>query len=102
MLKAIDQPQTEWHSTLDAFEATYKHEQKVTSLINELVNLAIQEKDNATNNFLQWFVKEQVEEEKSADDMVGKLKLTKDSPHAMDMLDKEMSQRIFNPPTENE
>jgi len=65
VLKAIEAPPTEWDSPLDAFEATYKHEQKVTGLINNLVNLAIEEKDHATSSFLQWFVNEQVEEESS-------------------------------------
>ena len=101
-LKAIDQPQTEWQSPLAAFEAVYKHEQKVTGLINNLVNLAVQEKDHATNNFLQWFVNEQVEEEESAADIVGKLKLIESDTQALYMLDKEMGQRLFHPPTQNE
>jgi len=52
------------------FEATYQHEQKVTGLINDLVNLAIEERAHATNSFLQWFVTEQVEEEASASEIV--------------------------------
>ena len=98
-LKAIDQPQTEWQSPLAAFEATSKHEQKVTELINNLVKLAIEEKDQATNNFLQWFVNEQVEEEESAQEMVSKIKLTEGNSQALHMLDKEMGQRVFKPPS---
>ena len=97
-LKAIDQPPSEWPSPLAVFEAAYKHEQKVTGLINELVNLAVEEKDHAANSFLQWFVDEQVEEEKSASDIVGKLKLIKDSPQGLYMLDQELAQRVFTPP----
>ena len=74
-LKAIDGPQTEWDSPLAVFEAVYEHEQKVTGLINDLVDLAIKEKDHATNSFLQWFVTEQVEEEASADEAIQQLKM---------------------------
>ncbi len=97
-LKAIAQPQTEWKSPLAIFEAVYAHEQKVTGLINELVNLAIEEKDHATNSFLQWFVDEQVEEENNTGSVLGQLKLAKDSPQALFMLDKEMAARVFTPP----
>ncbi len=98
LLKAIDGPQTKWESPLDVFEAVFKHEQKVTGLINDLVDLAIQEKDHATNGFLQWFVTEQVEEEASADENVQQLKMMEDAPGGMFMLDRELGQRIFTPP----
>ena len=98
-LKAIDGPQTEWDSPLEVFKAVYEHEQKVTSLINNLVNLAIEEKDHATNTFLQWFVNEQVEEESSADDMVQQLKMMEKAPGGLFMLARELAQRVFTPPT---
>ena len=98
LLKSIAQPPTEWESSLAVFEAVYKHEQKVTGLINDLVNLAVDEKDHATNSFLQWFVNEQVEEEDSAGKVLGQLKLVKDSPQAVFMMDKEMGLRVFTPP----
>lgn len=98
LLKAIDGPPTEWNSPLAAFEATYAHEQKITGLINDLVNLAIKEKDHATNSFLQWFVNEQVEEEASADEIVQQLKMMENAPGGMFMLDRELGQRIFTPP----
>ncbi len=98
ILKAIDGPPTEWDSPLAVFEATYAHERKVTGLVNELVNLAIEEKDHAANIFLQWFVNEQVEEEASADEIVQKLKLMADVPGGLYMLDQEMGQRVFTPP----
>lgn len=102
-LKSIAQPPAEWDSPLAAFQAAYKHEQKVTGLINDLVNLAIEEKDHAANMFLQWFVNEQVEEEKSAETIVQKLKLIADTPGGMYMLDNEMGRRVFMPPaTEGE
>lgn len=97
-LKAIEGPQTKWDSPLAVFKAVYEHEQKVTSLINNLVNLAIEEKDHATNTFLQWFVNEQVEEEASADQVVQQLKMMEKAPGGMFMLDRELAQRVFTPP----
>ena len=97
-LKSIAEPPTEWKSPLAAFEAAYQHEQKVTELINGLVNLAIGEKDHATNNFLQWFVNEQVEEESSVDEVVQKLKMIERAPGGQFLIDRELSQRVFTPP----
>jgi len=97
-LKAIEGPPTKWKTPLAVFEAVYAHEQKVTGLINKLVDLAIKEKDHATNAFLQWFVNEQIEEESSADEIVQQLKIMKDAPGGMFMLDRELGQRVFTPP----
>jgi ferritin len=98
MLQQIEAPPTEWSSPLDVFENAYKHEQKVTGLINDLVNLAVGERDHATNIFLQWFVTEQVEEEASADEVVQKLRLVGNDSAGLFMLDGEMGQRVFTPP----
>jgi ferritin len=98
ILKAIETPPSEWDSALGAFEAAYAHEQIVTGRINDLVNLAVEEKDHATNAFLQWFVNEQVEEETSADNVVQNLKMAQDAPGALFMLDRELGQRVFTPP----
>ena len=97
-LKPIDGPPTEWDSPLAAFEAAYAHEQMVTGRINDLVNLAVEEKDHATNAFLQWFVNEQVEEEMSADNVVQNLKIANEAPGALFMIDRELGQRAFTPP----
>jgi len=86
----IEAPPSKWESPLDAFEFTFKHEQKVTGLINDLVNLSLAENDEATNNFLQWFVKEQVEEEESADAVVQKIKR---AGADLSMLDQELGKR---------
>ena len=99
LLSSIESPPTEWPSPLAIFENAYQHEQKVTGLINYLVDLAIAEKDHATNNFLQWFVSEQVEEEASADEVVQKIKLMGDARGGIFMLDRELAQRVFTPPT---
>ncbi len=92
-LKTIQEPDHEWKSPLAAFEAALKHEQHITGRIDELVNLAVAEKDHATAGFLQWFVKEQVEEEASADRVVQMLKMAANSPGALLMLDHQMGER---------
>jgi ferritin len=97
-LEAIAKPDSTWASPLAAFSAILKHEEHVTSLINDLVDLAISEKDHATNNFLQWFVSEQVEEEASANEVVEKLKLIQDNPSGLFLLDAELGKRVFIPP----
>ena len=81
-----------------AFEAALKHEQKVTGLINSLVDLALEERDHATHIFLQWFVTEQVEEEDNATQVIQKIRLMGDAKGAIYMLDRELAQRIFAPP----
>ena len=97
-LEAIAKPDVEWDSPLAVFEAAYKHEQYVTSRINDLVDIAEEVKDRATFNFLQWYVEEQVEEEASADEIVQKLKRIEDNPSLLFMLDKELGGRVFTPP----
>jgi ferritin len=98
ILEPIEAPPTDWDSPLSTFEAVYEHEQKVTGLINELVELALEKHDHATNIFLQWFVSEQVEEEDSANDVVEKIKLVGDAKGGLFMLDRELGQRVFTPP----
>ena len=100
-MSSIKAPPDEWNSPLDAFESAYAHEQKVTGMVNDLVNIAIEVKDHATNSFLQWFVNEQVEEEASAERIIQKIKLMGDASGAMFMIDNELGQRIFVHPTEN-
>ena len=98
-LGAIDGPPTAWDSPLQAFQDAYDHEQKVTALINGLVDLAIEERDHAANAFLQWFVTEQVEEEASADAVVQQLKLAGGAGGGIFMIDRELGQRVFTMPT---
>ena len=93
ILTQVDAPKTEWNCPLNVFEDTLKHEQEVTGLINELVDLSISDHDHAANAFLQWFVTEQVEEEASAQAIVDKLKLAGDSGVALLMIDGELGQR---------
>jgi ferritin len=92
-LAAISAPPSEWKSSLDVFENAYKHEVKVTGLIHDLVALSRSEKDVATENFLMWYVDEQVEEEAHADAIVQKLKRIKESANGIFMLDRELGGR---------
>ncbi|HSV26718.1 MAG TPA: ferritin [Sedimentisphaerales bacterium] len=97
-LMAIDCPPSDWKDPLAIFQDALKHEQKVTGLINGLTDIAIAEKDYASQIFLQWFVTEQVEEEASADAVVQQLKLMAGAPGAILMLDRELGRRVFTPP----
>ncbi len=97
-LTALDGPPAEFESALGAFEAAYGHEQKVTAMINDLVDLAIAERDHAANAMLQWFVTEQVEEEEQTSSAVERLKLADNNPNALLMLDTEFGARVFTLP----
>jgi len=97
-LMAIEEPPSSWDTPLAMFEEILTHEQKVTALIDALADLALEMKDHASHNMLQWFIAEQVEEEASADEMIQKLRLTQDAPGGLFQLDNEMAARIFVPP----
>jgi ferritin len=97
-LLTLKAPQKEWESPLAAFQDAYEHECLVSSRINDLVNLSLDEKDHASNNFLQWFVSEQVEEEASVDAVVQKLKLIGSDGGGLFLIDQELAQRVFTPP----
>ena len=93
----IEKVDTSWESLLKAFEDTLAHEKVVTGLINDLVALARSEKDYATENMLQWFVNEQVEEEETAQGMIDSLKLIGDNGFGIYTMDKELGQRTHEP-----
>jgi ferritin len=97
-LQAVKGPTLEWDSPRAPFEAAYQHEQKISGMINELADLAIQLRDHATHNFLEWFVAEQVEEEAAVKEIVQKLKLVGDSGEGLFLIDRELGQRVFTPP----
>ena len=92
-LQPVEAPPLRWDSPLAVFEESYRHEKEVTALINRLVDEAVQTRDHATNNFLQWFVSEQVEEEASVEAIVQNLKLVGDSVGGQFMIDRELAQR---------
>jgi len=93
ILQALGQPPTGFQSPLDAFEQTLAHEQKITGHINDLYALAVEERDYSSQIHLQWFVEEQVEEEKSAGDIIALLERVGDNEQALMMLDRELGQR---------
>ncbi len=94
-LAGIEGPPTVWDSPRAVFEAAYAHEQKVTGLINALVDQALAESDHAAHIFLQWYVTEQVEEEASANDIARKLALIGSDANGLFMLDRELAVRTF-------
>jgi ferritin len=102
LLQPIEKVKAEWQDAIEVFEDTLKHEQHVTGLINNLVNVAIEEKDHATNNMLQWFVSEQVEEEAAADEILQQLKMLQGKREGIFMLDRELKQRTFIDETQSE
>ncbi|HEY1014216.1 MAG TPA: ferritin [Herpetosiphonaceae bacterium] len=93
LLKAIPQPPTEFGSALEVFETALGHERKITALINQLYDLAVRERDYPTQSLLQWFVNEQVEEEKSATEVVEKLRLIGEQGAMLFMLDQQLAAR---------
>jgi ferritin len=97
-LRAIEGPPMDFASVSGVFEKTLEHERKVTALIHNLVNIAREEKDVATEIFLQWFVTEQVEEEATADEILQQVKLVKESGSGLLMIDRQLATRVFTPP----
>ena len=93
VLQGIDKPPADFRSPLDLFQQVFAHEQKVTALINKLYDLATKENDYATLVELQWFVKEQVEEEKNAGDIVSMVKMVGESGPPLIMLDRQLGAR---------
>jgi len=94
-LPAIQGVRCDWKDPLEMFAAAYEHEQKVTGLINGLMDTAAAERDHASASMLNWFIDEQVEEEANASEISDKLRLIGGSNEALFMIDKELSVRIF-------
>jgi ferritin len=92
-LTAIEAPKTPWKSAGAVFDQVFAHEQKVTGLINAIMDTAVKEKDYATQNFLGWFVKEQVEEEANASEIVARITMIGDVPGHLFCLDHELGKR---------
>jgi len=97
ILESIAKPPMKWDSLLKVFKDVYKHEQKVTGLINSLIDIAVKEKDHAAHAMLQWFVNEQVEEEANASNIVEQVQIIGGNGYGILMLDRELAQRIFTP-----
>ena len=99
LLSPIAEVPTEWASPLAAFEHTLEHEGKVTSLINNLMALAVEEKDFAAQSRLNWFVDEQVEEEENATELIQKLRLIGNNGYGLYQLDQELAARVYTQAT---
>lgn len=98
--RTIDAPDAAFESAMDIFEKTLKHEQDVTGMINNLMSLAVDEKDFKTQQFLQWYVNEQVEEEENASGLVEKLKISCNSEAGILYMDAEAATRVYTPATQ--
>ena len=98
-LGAIDKPDKELKELMDPLRAGFEHEQYVTSLINDIYSAAYDVKDFRTMQFLDWFVKEQLEEEKNADDMIKKMELFGNDSKGLYSLDAEYAARIYSAPS---
>jgi ferritin len=94
---AMEEPRNEYNSPLEVFETALAHEEIVTGRINNLMELAQQEKNHAAQIELQWFVTEQVEEEASAGLIIKKLKMVEGDGRGLLMIDQELAQRVFTP-----
>lgn len=92
-LMPLAKPMHEWKNPKEVFKTALAHEQKVTGMINNLVEMALKEKDYATNNMLQWFVAEQVEEEENAAKILEDIKFLEGSNSAIYLLDKQLATR---------
>lgn len=93
ILDAIDKPPTEFKKPLEVMKQVLEHEKKVSGLINRLYEMAVKEKDYPTQVMLQWFITEQVEEEKTAGDIIEQLKMVGDMPAGLIMLDRQLGAR---------
>ncbi len=99
-LAAIPEPRAEWPDGLSMFKDALAHEEGVTERIHAIASLALELKDHATYNFLQWFIAEQVEEEETAGEMVQKFTMAGEHPAGLYQLDKELATRVFVPAAE--
>ena len=90
MIPALEQPMVTFPSLRKLFEEFLKHELKVSDSINDLVNLALTEKDYATHNFLQWYVNEQIEEERTARTLNDKLEMIGDDKSGLYLFDRDI------------
>ena len=95
ILEPIAEVPTAWKNVEEVFQATYDHECHVSELINNCVTVAMEEKDYATSNMLQWFVDEQVEEEANASELLDQLKMLGGAGHGLFMMNKELAARVF-------
>jgi len=97
-LESIAKPSFKGETALELFEQVLEHEKLVTASINNLVDIAVKERDHATEVFLQWFVNEQVEEEQNVCGIIDQLKLAGPAGGGLFMIDRELATRVYAPP----
>jgi len=97
-LKTIDEPPQDFGTPLDVFEETLKHEKEITGLIHRLMDLAIEERDYATQAFLQWYVTEQVEEEANVNNILAPLRMVGSDKSGLMMIDQQLAGRTAPQP----
>lgn len=95
---AVEAPEFNWDSPLQAFQHVWEHERAVTGLIHALVQVAMQEKDGTTGQFLEWYVKEQVEEEESSDGVLNLVRAAGENREALETADRKLGERRFKFP----
>ena len=98
-LGAVDKPDKVLETLMDPLKFGLEHEKYVTSLINDIYGAAYDVKDFRTMQFLDWFVKEQLEEESNADSLIKKFELFGDDPKSLYMLDQELGARVYAAPS---
>ena len=98
-LKAVDKPNKEINSHMDVLLAGLEHEKYVTSLIHDIYSAAYEVRDFRAMQFLDWFVKEQGEEETNANDLITKMELFGSDPKSLYMLNQELASRVYNAPS---
>jgi ferritin len=99
-MKALDAPKNDFNSVREPFEDALLQEKKVTARFYQLSDIALEEREHATINFLKWFVDEQVEEESSFDTIINRIKRIENDSNAIYTLDLEFAGRTFAPETE--
>jgi ferritin len=97
ILEAIEAPKTEWASVVEIFEQTLAHERMVTERINVMMDIALEERDYATESFLRWYIDEQVEEEAGAEAILSQVERLDGHGNGMMMMDRELGSRVFTP-----
>lgn len=93
VLKSISSPKSDWSSIMEIWQDTLTHEKKITDMINKIMNQAVEEKDFASVNFLNWFINEQVEEVTTVEEIISKFEMIGDSKQGLYFLDKELGAR---------
>ncbi|WP_281272374.1 ferritin [Paenibacillus sambharensis] len=99
-ITGMEDIRNDYGSVLDAFEHAYDHEKIVTKRIYHLSDLAMNDREHATIQFLKWFIDEQVEEESMFDSIINKLKRIDKDSNAFFMMDNDFAQRVFTPPAD--